>query len=48
VAAVSDAHGGRATASASPSGGALIRVELPLQAPNPPSEQPVPAATQFA
>jgi len=30
VAAVSEAHGGRATAGASPSGGALVRIELPL------------------
>jgi two-component system OmpR family sensor kinase len=29
VAAVSEAHGGRATAGQSPSGGALIRVEMP-------------------
>ncbi len=41
VAAVSEAHGGRATAGAAPSGGALVRVELPLL--------PVPAATpEFA
>ncbi len=32
VAAVSEAHGGRATAGASPSGGALVRVELPVGA----------------
>ena len=45
VAAVSEAHGGRATAGRSPSGGALLRVELPL-GPQPPV--PEPAAAQFA
>jgi two-component system OmpR family sensor kinase len=45
VAAVSEAHGGRATAGRSSSGGALLRVELPL-APRP--AVPEPAGAQFA
>jgi two-component system, OmpR family, sensor kinase len=45
VAAVSEAHGGRATAGRSPSGGALLRVELPL-ATSP--AVPEPAGAQFA
>jgi two-component system, OmpR family, sensor kinase len=45
VAAVSEAHGGRATAGCSPSGGALVRVELPL--PIRPAV-PQPADAQFA
>jgi len=52
VAAVSEAHGGRATAGASPSGGARIRVEIPLRDPTPAAPSPdsdlVPAAAQFA
>jgi two-component system OmpR family sensor kinase len=32
VAAVTDAHGGRATASAVPGGGAAFTIELPLAA----------------
>ena len=45
VAAVSEAHGGRATAGSAPSGGALIRVELPLLAN---AGTPEPAGVQFA
>ena len=45
VAAVSEAHGGRATAGRSPSGGALLRVELPL---SPQPAVPEPAGAQFA
>jgi two-component system OmpR family sensor kinase len=47
VAAVSEAHGGRATAGASPSGGALLRVELPVGVPAA-SPAPQPAGAQFA
>jgi len=45
VAAVSEAHGGRATAGTAPSGGARIRVELP---PTPPLTQSEPTEVQFA
>ena len=45
VAAVSEAHGGHATAGRSPSGGALLRVELPLA--TSPAE-PEPAGAHFA
>jgi two-component system OmpR family sensor kinase len=52
VAAVSEAHGGRATAGSSPSGGARIRVEIPLSnqpaRTPPPEDQLLPVATQFA
>jgi len=45
VSAVSEAHGGRATAGQAPSGGARIRVELPAGTPVP---EPEPAEVQFA
>ncbi len=52
VEAVSEAHGGRAIAGSSASGGARIRVEIPLSArsaaPSSPDGELLPTATQFA
>jgi two-component system OmpR family sensor kinase len=48
VAAVSTAHGGRALAGQAPSGGARIRVEIPLASPAPAETSRTTAETQFA